>query len=336
MEEQVAPSYEVRRLTRHDAAQIPALVTAVNGPSYIHPEIYHPDQIVELNRSKRLLSVVALYGEAQVVGHCALERPRLELVPEIGEAMVLAEHRHHHLLDRMRDELEAEARGEGLFGIFGNAVTHHVFSQKSEERAGGVPIGLLMGASPAAAHRINLPQRVTLLTYLKLLGERPPMTAYPPARHRELLGAIYQRCARPVTFGRPAEPGPGAGRIATHIDPAMGRGTLIVLEIGSGTAEQIGAARDDMTEAEAVYAQIPLSNPAAASLCDNLERRGFFFGGIAPGEPARGDFILMEFLRAPLDPALIQADSAPARELLAYVSGERARAVAATPKPAPA
>src|SRR5579864_7469556 len=130
MEEIVAADYFTRRLTPVDALSIPELTNRVNGPGYIHAEVYHPKQLLKLNESGRLVSIVAVHSRDGVVGHSALERPELEPIAETGEAMVLPEHQHHHLLDRMKVALDQEARKLRLAGIFGNAVTHHVFSQR--------------------------------------------------------------------------------------------------------------------------------------------------------------------------------------------------------------
>jgi hypothetical protein len=146
MAENNEADYTTRRLTAVDALEIPELSTRVNGPGYIHAEVYHPRQLLELNQEGRLVSVVAVHVDSEVVGHAALERPELELIVESGEAMVLPEHRHHHLLDRMKLALEEEARKLGLIGIFGNAVTHHVFSQLTEERYKGRPTSFLLAA----------------------------------------------------------------------------------------------------------------------------------------------------------------------------------------------
>src|SRR5437016_14415296 len=134
MDEQNKLTYTVRRLTPSDAASIPSLTVKVNGESYIHAEMYHPERLIRLNQSGELVSVVAIDEANEVVGHYALERPNLDRIAESGEAMVLPEHQHHHLLDRMRTVLEAEAMRERLTGIYGNTVTHHVFSQRTEER----------------------------------------------------------------------------------------------------------------------------------------------------------------------------------------------------------
>jgi hypothetical protein len=68
--------YLVRRLCAGDAQGVAACVRRVYGDSYIiHTELYHPEQIVALNESGQLVSVVALDSANEIVGHYALERP---------------------------------------------------------------------------------------------------------------------------------------------------------------------------------------------------------------------------------------------------------------------
>lgn len=318
-------SYSVRRMTTADAAQIPTLANQVNGPAYIHDEVYHPERMMQLNGAGRLISVVAIDDQQRVVGHCALERPNLELVPEIGEAMVLKEHRHHHLLDLMRQELEAEGQREALFAITGNAVTHHVFSQMSEERGGGRPIGFMLAASPPTAMRVDYPQRISLLSYLKFLEQSPPAaTIHVPDHHRAILGRIYQQAGRQFVHGAPA-PAAGAGTLKASVDHASARAHIKVTRPGRDSVAQILATRDSLSAAEVVYAELPLADPGCAQICRQLEERGAFFLGLASGEPEEGDSLRLN-LRAPrIDPDLIKLNSDFARELLAYIVAERKR-----------
>src|SRR3954468_5817455 len=96
----VATDYAVRRLRPEDAAGVLDCVRCIYGPSYVHPELYHPDELLRLNAAGELVSVVALDPGGRVVGHYALERPGR--IAESGEAMVLPECRHHALMERMR------------------------------------------------------------------------------------------------------------------------------------------------------------------------------------------------------------------------------------------
>jgi hypothetical protein len=63
-------AYQLHRLTQKYAQQIPALTLRVNGPSYVHAEVYHPERLLRMNKSGDLVSVVALHGSGEVVGHC--------------------------------------------------------------------------------------------------------------------------------------------------------------------------------------------------------------------------------------------------------------------------
>jgi len=67
------------------------------------------DARVALN-ALELAAGVAATEDGEVVGHAALERPNLGRVAEVGAAVVNPAHRHHRLLERLRDCLEAHAR----------------------------------------------------------------------------------------------------------------------------------------------------------------------------------------------------------------------------------
>jgi predicted N-acetyltransferase YhbS len=327
--EDLAATYTIRRMTPPDAAAIPELTNRVNGPGYIHAEVYHPERLLRLNESGHLVSIVALHVESDVVGHYALERPDLGPVAETGEAMVLPEHQHHHLLDRMRTVLEEEARKIGLAGVFGNAVTHHVFSQRTEEKFECRPTGILLAASPASAHRLegDYPQRVSLLSYFKYLCQPGDAVAYLPEHHRAVAGRIYERLDRKVRFGEPAALS-GPGKLSSSYEPNTQQGVIRVQEPGSDSADEIEAARHGLLGnfgAEVVYLELPLSNPRSADLCADAERLGFFFSGISPQAPGQGDVLRLQFPKVPLDLGLLQIEGEFARELLAYIGRERTR-----------
>jgi len=329
VEEICSSDYVIRRLTPADALQIPELANTVNGPGYIHAEVYHPQKLLQLNRDGHLVSVVAVHREHGVVGHSALERPDMGPIAETGEAMVLPDHRHHHLLDRMKLALEEEARKLGLAGIYGNAVTHHVFSQRTEERYKAHPTGFLLAASPASAHRIegSPPQRVSLLSYFKFLGEPGVTIAHLPQHHRETVNQIYNLLGRRVEFGRPkTSAGPTA--ISSSYDPPTQQGRVKVAEPGSDAAEKIDSARHGLINnfgAEVIYLELPLRHPGSAEVCAQAEALGFFFSGISPQAPGSGDWLRLQYLKAPLDLSLLQIESEFARGLLSYIAGERER-----------
>jgi hypothetical protein len=321
--------YVVRRMTPADAEGMPALAERIYGSSYIHAEVYHPDRMMRLNSSGQLISVVALDSSGRVVGHDAIERPDLGRVGELGEAMVMPEHQHHHLLERMCAMLEDEARKHGMVGLFGDAVTHHVFSQLASERFKSEPIAIILAALPAAADNLQgkYPQRLSFLCHLKYLAPQGEAVVHLPAHHREIADRIFGRLGRRLAFAE-GRSSTAPGEIEISYLPDKRRGMIHVVRPGADSAERIGEAARELCAkagAQVVFVDIPLSEPASAELCVALEDQAFFFGGFRPRDPATGEVIRMQLLNDKLDFGLVQIASDFGRELLAYVAAEYER-----------
>jgi hypothetical protein len=328
---QPVPTYLIRRLTPEDAAGVTELVRCIYGDSYqmVHPEIYQPDQIIRLNENDELVSIVALDAAGKVVGHYALERPEPSNIAEAGEAMVRPEHRHHQLMERMRAQLEEEAHRLSLAGIFGQAVTNHLFTQKAQEHCDSHPCGVSLGVSPASFHNMPEPltQRMSDVLYFKYLRRPAQVVVHVPNHHQEICTRIYGQFKVPAQFGDPvATQGPGKVTLTAH--PERQRGTIRVRRVGEGMAAEIRRLRRQLCEAagaEVVYLELPLAQAGTPDLCRAAEQDGFFFSGVGPCFAPDGDALRLQFLTVKLDTALLQVENPMARELVAYVDRERAR-----------
>ncbi len=322
------PRYSVRRLRPADASGVVDCVRAIYGASYVHPELYQADEIVRLNEERRLVSVVALDGLGDVVGHYALERPDLGPLAETGEALVLPEHRHHQLMEQMRELIEAEALRLELAGLYGNVVTNHVFSQRVVGRFGEFPTALSLGWSPASFHNLpeDLPQRMSEVIYFKFLRSPGPLPVYLPERHAAWCRRIWSQLDREIDQ-RPAAAVTGDSDIACRERLDLGRAILQVRRIGAEAAERVAAEqrRLDLLGVEVIYVDLPLADPGTPDLCEALERAEFFFSGLGPAFAATGDVLRLQWLRSPLDPALVKLENPLARELLDYVWSEKQR-----------
>jgi hypothetical protein len=320
--------YTVRRAGPEDFAGVTDLVRRVYGDTYlIHTEMYHPEQIAQLNVQGRLVSVVAL-AAGTVVGHYALERPHPRgAAAESGEAMVLPEHQHHHLLERMRVLLEEEARRRGLKGIFGRTVTNHVYSQKVVERFGERPCGLSLGRTPRAFRNMGapLPQRMSAVFYFKYLGQHAAAPIYLPPRHQDICQRIYGQLAGGPSLGSPRQPS-GPGELSVDHHPELQRAVIQVRRVGQETADAVCRARRELCRSvEVVYVELPLGQAGTPAVCEAVEMDGFFFSGVAPLYLEDGDALRLQYLSVELDVSLLQIESPFARELLAYVERERRR-----------
>lgn len=328
--------YRIRRFQAEDAAGIVACVQKVYGDTYtIHPELYHPEQIVRLNETGELVSVIALDAAGQVVGHYALELPDHGPVAESGEAMVAPEHQHHRLLERMRVVLEEEAKRLGLRGIFGRTVTNHVFSQRAVERFGEHPCGVSLGRSPATMHN-NLsetcPQRMSTVMYFKYLERQEQVTTYAPLRHYDMIRRIYRQFDVAPAFQASGEL-TGPGQVVLDFRPDLQRAIIRVLRVGTDTGDAIRRTRRELCASGKVhvaYLELPMSQPATPTFCEIAEEEGFFFSGVAPHFFADGDALRFQRLHVEINLSLIKVENPFARELVDYVGQERQRVATKT------
>jgi hypothetical protein len=322
-------AYTIRRLRPEDAAGVTACVRRVYGETYIcHKELYDPEKILRLNQTGQLVSFVAVDGAGQVVGHYALERPDLGRVAETGEAMVLPEHQHHHLLERMRVALVEEARRLGLAGLFGQPVTNHVFSQKMYEHTPGHPCGVSLGDLPRTFHNLAEPltQRLSCLLYFHYLQLPPAVVIHAPSRHLLMLRRIYEQFCLPLDLREPGAV-PARGTLTVTHEPEEQAGLVRVRTAGADTAEAIRTAHRELRAlgAEVVFLELPLAQPGTPGLCAAAEAMGFFFCGVGPYHTPDGDVLRLQCLHVELDVALLQVANPFAGELVAYVAAERMR-----------
>lgn len=325
--------YRVRRFEPSDAAGIVACFRQIYGDSYVHPELYDEVAICELNARGEQVSFVALCPAGNIVGHYAIERLEHGRIAETGEALVLPEHRHHQLMESMRTLLEEQAAELRLQGLFGNVVTNHVFSQRVVERFGEKPCAISLGWSPKTFRNMSqsLSQRMSEVVYFKHLQAADDTVAHLPARHRDWCLRIYEHFSVPVTPRDGEAPSDSrSGSLKVELRANLGRGYMRVLNVGGDSAAAIRDALEAAQQlgVEAMFLDLPVSEPGTPALCEQLESLGFFFSGLCPLFAPDGDAVRLQWLGVDLDESQLQLESDLAKELVAYIAEERRRVAA--------
>ena len=320
--------YNIRRFCSDDAAGVTRLVEGVYGDTYYPRDLYTPEQIVHLNESEKLVSVVALDSALQVIGHYALERPDLGAVAEASDAIVAMGYRHHHLFEEMRPLLREEGKRLGLIGLVSYAVTNHPFTQKAEDHFGSHPCGVALGLWPRSFHNMPAPltQRMSFVIYFDYLSPATHVV-HVAAPHQEMISRIYQQYGISHELCEIA-PRVETGDIVLEHEPEVQTGTIRVRRAGADTAASLRQACEKLCDgcgAKAVTLELPLGQPETAEACRAAEEAGFFFSGLGPAFAADGDALLMQFLTEDLDLSLIEIENPFAKDLLAYVGRERER-----------
>ena len=152
-------------------------------------------------------------------------------------------------------------------------------------------------------------------------------TVHVPARHRAVIGEIYQRLECPVEF-RDGHPPSGQGTLAVKISAGAALAHVYAESIGENTLQLICRTRRELVERhhiEVVYVDLPLADPATAIVAEQLEMDGFGFLGVAPHFSNRGDVLRMAYLVEPVDREALHLLEDIVGELVDYVLDEQKR-----------
>lgn len=325
--------YEVCLFRPEHSIGVSRCIYRVYGNTYMHEDCYYPDRLVRQNETGELVSVVALDQEGEVVGHYALERPRLTRVAERGMAVVSPNHRGRDLMGRMRVFIEEEARRLGLIGVYSVAVTVHTYSQRVNEEFGSDVCGVMIGGGPNSMLFKKIegekpPQRVTWVIYYTYVQPPQLSVVHAPPRHREMLQRIYAGLPVEVEF-RDGGPIPEReGEVEVTYSHSMDNGTIRIRTIGEDTCAEVRQATEDLcgiAGADVVFVEIPLAQPGAPALCDLLEQEGYFFQGLGPSFSADGDALILAYLNVEMDPLQAKVANPFAQEILEYSAREMER-----------
>jgi serine/threonine-protein kinase RsbW len=324
---QPSDAYTLRRFLPADASAVTQLTRAIYAESYTVPDMYHPERIVHLNATEQLVTVVALDSACRLVGMMDLDRRDRQTVAECTDAMVLPEHRHHHLMEGLRALLEAEAQRLGLAGVYGQAVTNHVFSQRAEEHFGSRPCAVILAAEPRSFRNLaeELPQRMSEVLYCKLLRPCPVHPVHVPEHHHAICARIYRQFELAPEFVEMQVP-ETPGELKVRYFPEEQWAQIQVNRVGADTAARISCLRREFwqhSRTDAVYLDLPLAQNGTPAVCRAVEEVGFFFSGIGLCFAPDGDVLRLQWLNVPLDLSLLQVENPFGRELVAYIEQHR-------------
>ena len=331
-------TYAIRRFVPDDAHAIARCFYATYGHAYVFPAVYEPRCLRELNKSGVYISFVALDREGDVAAHYALLREPGAPIAEGCGAVVHPLHRRRHLLETLRTAMESYARDAGLNAYYTEPVTDHPVTQLESQKFGAHITAISLGKSPrtmVAKHMEGLSatsQRQSLTLYVKLLRPADSRTIYPPASHRDMLARLYDNLNIPTATREGAAP-TGTGSVHVTVNKAARNATVVFLRIGT---ESIAVARQAVTDLRAltslgaVYAMLPLDDPAAPILCEALENDGFFFSGLGPWMIDGRDALRLQLLLTPIDTSQLTIVGDAGRQLLAYIEKRRQGAALTT------
>lgn len=321
----------VRLMQPADAEGLARCLYRTYGYTYFAEAFYDPPQLRQLLASGLVLSFVAINAVGEVVGHLALLLESVSSpVAEAARAIVDPRYRGHHLFERLKGFARDYMKPRGLRGIYSEAVAVHPYSQKGSIALGARETGVLLADVAADVSFKKLkesrPQRqATVLLYLPVNAEAPREVWVPPELEA-MVRRIYERVGldRTVHVAAPTDR-PAAGtppsQLDVHVEAATGEANLTVRSVGPNLDQRVHYRLRELClqRVDVIYLDVPMASASAAAFSPDLERLGFFFGGVIP-EKADGDVLRWQYLNnVSVDPAQIQVASEFGKELLEFV-----------------
>ena len=325
----------VRAMTAEDAVAVARCTYAVYGYSVPDEYLYVPDRMREMLAGGLLEVCVGATAGGEIVSCLTCEVAQAGApVGYLGEGMVDPRFRGHRLLEQMLRFVESRAAAQGMLGLYGEAVTVHPFSQKSNLALGFRETGIQLADEapavrlPAGALSICLNCTATVLNFLKT-APSPVRSVYLPAQHQAMIQRIYEhgRFERRLETAPTSAPA-GAAQLNVEVFPKWSEASLRVTAFGADLVDlvRVRLRRLRLRHIDWIGLDLPLGHPSAQTLCPQLEALGFFFAGIIP-ELVGDDVLRLQYLNeVETDLASVQLASDFARELFEYVTQAMGRA----------
>jgi hypothetical protein len=293
-----------------DAPGVGRLFWQVYGDSYPVDDPYVPELLEEANRSGRIHTIVACAEDGTIAGHMAVYRssppnPRLY---EYGQGIVDKAYRKSFAAFRMHRYAVENLFGrlDGVDGIYGEAVCHHLATQKMIKDSGFRECGLELGLMPEAAYAgEGVVGRASCL-YAQRVDRDQPGPLFLPGEWDGLVRELQGRwpLSRQVREGDAPVPADAVTRLEARHFAFAGVRRVTVFRIGADFAARLAAELEaaDRDQAAMVQLFLCLGEAWTGQAALALRQAGFFFGGFMPqwfGETGPGpDAILAQrFMR---------------------------------------
>ena len=326
----------VRRMEPRDAAEVSKTIYKTYGYTYPHDYVYYPEKIVALNDSGRVVSAVAIAGDSEIAGYGVFQiwdqNPQ---IVEMAQGVVKPKYRSMGCFRNITHYLLDQARSSGIKGAFGEAVTNHTVSQHTmhgfDFKDCGLRLGLIPPDTVFKGMNTEVSQRVSMLVQFLYLQPpvAPSQSVYAPPHHKDILADLHRELGVAPAIADAASKKHGNqsshAELKIKLIGSMRYARMIVEAYGK---DFIATLKTEVRELclkkiEIINLFLNLSDPLTAATTAQIEKLGFFFGGILPHGFKNGDALIMQYLNnVPIDYDAILVKSAMAKKLLAYVRGQ--------------
>ncbi|HEY3275505.1 MAG TPA: ATP-binding protein [Syntrophorhabdaceae bacterium] len=322
-------SVELRLMKSSEALEVSRLFYRTYGYSYLSDVMYYPERLAEYNQEGLITSVVAVSEEGEIVGHLAMTREkRDDIVAETGKGAVKPSFRGKDIFTGMQRLLNDTAKNMGIRALYGRSVTVHSATQKMTEKTGYKDCGVVLGYAPAdiafKGIQEQLSQRESLVYCFQPVLELPVTSVFLPSHHEPVLRRIYSNLGLTRNFHTSSKIVPMADLSVMEVKvySEINSAEIVIRQHGE---DVIRVLRDHLRDLCAKRIDhftlfLDLGDPATILMCEEIEKLGFFMGGIIPCLHFEDTLILQYLNNLIIDPSRIKLHSPMAKEIVAYVN----------------
>jgi hypothetical protein len=300
------------------------------GESYDARWVYDEADVNARLETGTYVSCVAETADGELLCHEGMSLAAADdAVAHSGQAVTMPSARGQHLFTRTKRFLMDWAQEQGLAGMFSEATAAHPYSQKANIDLGAHETGFLLGWIPASvsndAAAGGKPKRQSAALFYTKLNDGQERPVYAPPRHHEIIQQTLELCELRGTLSDPPKgiDLPACSELHVEIDADHNLALITVPIPGADFETTIAAERHHLFHAknlDAIYLDLPLQNPATATVSDHLERLGVSYAGVFPNPRVDGDVLRMQSLhrvRATTEAIVTASDHG--KRLLEYV-----------------
>ena len=321
----------VRQMKPNEAAEVSKSIYKTYGYTYPHNFVYYPEKIMALNQSGQIHSAVAVMNGKDIAGHCALhhwtENPQ---IAEMVAGVVKPEFRSQGCFVKLTEYLIARAQSERKLGIFGQAVTNHIFSQRSSHRSKFQDCGIWLGFVPRSAEFKGLngtsSQKISMVMGFRYLQQPQSISIYPPLNHENMIRKIYTNMGIAPKMKWHGEEDYAVMNkesvFRINIIGSFQFARIIIDRYAENIVTEIKTKLKELClkKIEVIHLFLNLFEPLTSYFSDQFESLGFFFAGVLPGGLRNGDALILQYLNnVPINYNAIQLQSDIAKQILAYI-----------------
>ncbi len=327
---------EIRRMRPDETLLMSRCMYRCYGYTYPNDEVYDPSRIAALVESGLMISVVAVNGTGEIVGHLSATIAAAgACCAEAGKMVVDPRYRGHGLAGKMVMMRADIVKEVGLRGLWSECVSNHLFSQLGALKSGAHETGVFLAITEADTTMTGIDtdekqQRHSLIAFFRAISGVPKRTIHVPEHYADLTRTIVGKLA----IEREIVPSPGSWspsaptRIHLTIVPTRNVAFIDVATIGEDFADHLADQLAGLLalRVDAVYLDLPANDPGTATVGQVTEGLEFFFAAVLPELRADGDVLRLQFLNElVLDISQVKCASPEGKALVTAVEADRKR-----------